>query len=202
MHNTRIERLWYDVTHGFGQKWKNFFADLEAHCQLNPSLPHHIWLLHHLFLASVNEDAQEWADAWNSHQLSIRRERRRSPRDIFFFSMIQDGPRGLSGAVDEDIGDPALYGIDWDTLGDGRMMTHFFENNPDELQEDNPFDATPAQFSHVPCEPPNSPLTIAQIQSLDNQLGEAVDVYSRSMSVRRLVWVEALSICNNLYSAV
>ncbi|KAJ7265822.1 hypothetical protein C8J57DRAFT_1069107, partial [Mycena rebaudengoi] len=36
VHNTRIERLWYDVTHGFGQKWKKFFTDLEVNHGLNP----------------------------------------------------------------------------------------------------------------------------------------------------------------------
>lgn len=60
VHNTRIERLWYDVTHGFGEKWKKFFYLLESHHGLNPLAPAHIWLLHHLFLAAINEDAQEW----------------------------------------------------------------------------------------------------------------------------------------------
>ncbi|KZT33080.1 hypothetical protein SISSUDRAFT_1027978, partial [Sistotremastrum suecicum HHB10207 ss-3] len=31
VHNTRIERLWYDVTKNFGKKWKNFFKDLEVY---------------------------------------------------------------------------------------------------------------------------------------------------------------------------
>ncbi|KAJ6526046.1 hypothetical protein B0H19DRAFT_1042286, partial [Mycena capillaripes] len=31
-----IERLWYDVTHGFGKKWKVFFLDLETNHGLNP----------------------------------------------------------------------------------------------------------------------------------------------------------------------
>ncbi|KAJ7302577.1 hypothetical protein DFH08DRAFT_722877, partial [Mycena albidolilacea] len=37
VHNTRIERLWYDVTHGFGKKWKVFFLDLETNHGLNPT---------------------------------------------------------------------------------------------------------------------------------------------------------------------
>ncbi|KAJ7073444.1 hypothetical protein B0H15DRAFT_740062, partial [Mycena belliarum] len=36
VHNTRIERMWYDVTHGFGHKWKKFFTDLEVQHGLNP----------------------------------------------------------------------------------------------------------------------------------------------------------------------
>ncbi|GBE86435.1 predicted protein [Sparassis crispa] len=111
VHNTRIERLWYDVTHGFGQKWKNFFLDLEVNHGFNRRLAAHIWLLHYLFLDAINDDAQEWAHAWNSHRLQIRGERSRSPRDIFLFSMVQDGPRGLSrvrNAVNEVVDDPSL----------------------------------------------------------------------------------------------
>ncbi|KAJ7501271.1 hypothetical protein B0H11DRAFT_1713617, partial [Mycena galericulata] len=36
VHNTRIERLWYYVTHGFGKKWKVFFLDLETNHGLDP----------------------------------------------------------------------------------------------------------------------------------------------------------------------
>ena len=71
VHNTRIERLWYDVTHGFGLKWKNFFIDLEAHCHLNPS---HIWLLHHLFMSTINADAEAWVHSWNNHTMQLKGE--------------------------------------------------------------------------------------------------------------------------------
>ncbi|THH10681.1 hypothetical protein EW146_g8295 [Bondarzewia mesenterica] len=54
VHNTRIERLWYDITQGFGQKWKNFFLELEHHYGLDPDRPAHIWLLYHLFLATID----------------------------------------------------------------------------------------------------------------------------------------------------
>ncbi|KAI5116773.1 hypothetical protein M0805_009887 [Coniferiporia weirii] len=53
VHNSRIERVWYDIMQGFGQKWKNFFIDLEIHHGLDPSWPAHIWLLHALFLPAV-----------------------------------------------------------------------------------------------------------------------------------------------------
>ncbi|KAJ6632501.1 hypothetical protein B0H10DRAFT_1740124, partial [Mycena sp. CBHHK59/15] len=91
VHNTRIEQLWYDVTHGFGQKWKKFFMDLEVHDGLNTRLPAYIWLIHHLFLDAINCDAQEWSAAWNSHHLQIRGERSRSPHDMFLFSRIGRG---------------------------------------------------------------------------------------------------------------
>lgn len=114
MHNTRIERIWYDVTHGFGQKWKRFFLELEHHHELDPTRPAHIWLLHFLFLDAINEDAQEWRHAWNSHKLQIKGERERSPRDIFLFGMVQNGPRGIrevAQTVDEQVQDVHEYAL-------------------------------------------------------------------------------------------
>lgn len=202
VHNTRIERLWYDVTHGFGQKWKNFFLELEAHHGLNPMVPAHIWLLHHLFLAAINEDAQEWAHVWNNHKMSIRGERQRSPRDMFFFSMVQDGVRGLPAEDEEDIGDPALYGIDWEDAQDPRLLRHHMENNPGEASvAGNSFQTGPAQLSEVPCEPPNCPFSPEQVAELDGLLADRVDVASRNMHVRRLVWLEALAICTEMDNA-
>lgn len=72
MHNIRIERLWVDVTLGFGGKWKHFFQDLEAYDALNSGNDNHIWLLHHLFLEAVNDDIHDWIGAWNNCVLAIR----------------------------------------------------------------------------------------------------------------------------------
>jgi hypothetical protein len=129
VHNTRIERLWYDITNGFGRKWKSFFMDLEAHHGLDPTRTAHIWLLHHLFLRSVDQDAQEWAQAWNSHKLQIKGQRERSPRDMFFFGMLQEGPRGMTAiapADDDEIEDYSSYGVDWEVNNDETMMAHYW----------------------------------------------------------------------------
>ncbi|KAJ6514803.1 hypothetical protein C8R47DRAFT_961413 [Mycena vitilis] len=202
VHNTRIERLWYDVTHGFGQKWKHFFMDLEVHHALNPLVPSHIWLLHHLFLADINRDAQEWAAAWNSHQLQIRGERARSPRDMFMFSMLQDGPRGLEYRADppvEPLDDPSTYGIDWAVADDPSLMTHLLNQNPQDWANRNPFAPGLDALSHVPCDAPDSPFDAQQIEALDARLATEVDTGSRIMNVRRLVWVKAMEICNGFY---
>ncbi|KAJ7079033.1 hypothetical protein C8R43DRAFT_1092889 [Mycena crocata] len=203
VNNTRIERLWYDVTHGFGHKWKLFFVELEVNHGLVPTIPAHIWLLHHLFLRCINDDAQEWAAAWNSHNLQIRGERTRSPRDIFLFSMVQDGPRGLERFFEppeEDVSDPATYGIDWEVGDDPTLMCHLLTQNPQDWEEHNPFAPGIADLSDVPCEPPNCPFSPEQIEYLDVQLGARVDTTSRSMNVRRLVWKEAFEICNGFYT--
>lgn len=206
VHNTRIERLWYDVTHGFGKKWKDFFISLEASHGLNPSVPEHIWLLHHLFLSAIDRDAQEWAEAWNSHQLQIRGERSRSPRDMFLFSLLQDGPRGIHTQLnppEDHVENIAAYGIDWDVASDPALMDHLLQNNPHDLVNANPFDATgPARLSDVPCEPPNCPFTEAQVEWLDDTLTQRVNMQSRNMDIRRVVWIEALSLCAYLVDQV
>ncbi|KAF7345496.1 hypothetical protein MVEN_01568100 [Mycena venus] len=204
VHNTRIERLWYDVTHGFGQKWKRFFMDLEVHHGLNPLLPAHIWLLHHLFLDAINCDAQEWAAAWNSHLLQIRGERSRSPRDMYIFSMLQDGPRGLEYRAEppsDDVEDPTTYGIDWDVADDSTLMTHLLDQNPQDWDEHNPFSPGQDALSHVPCDAPDAPseLTREHIAALDAELASTFDTSSRNMHVRRLVWMKAMEICNQFY---
>ncbi|KAK7059575.1 hypothetical protein R3P38DRAFT_3303414 [Favolaschia claudopus] len=203
VHNTRIERLWYDVTHGFGKKWKQFFLDLEANHGLNPT---HIWLLHHLFLSAINRDAQEWAEAWNSHQLTVRGQRERSPRDLFLFGMLREGPRGISSFLaapqEEEIEDLNDYGVDWEVNNEPELVAHLLENNPHERVdgETDPFasSTTPANLSEVLCEPPNRPFTPAQLQLLDSRLSAQVDLFSRNMNVRRLVWQAALEIARSI----
>ena len=204
VHNTRIERLWYDVTHGYGHKWKEFFLDLETHHNLDPNIPAHIWLIHYLFLEAINQDAQEWAAAWNSHVLQIQGERNRSPADIFLFSLVQDGPRGLDfqGDLEDDIvHDLAGYGVDWDVADDAQLMAHLLENNPRDWDESNPFHSPPSSFSHVPCDEPGCPFTVDEIALLDATLGAhpLVDMGSRNMQMRRVVWTVALNACMDIW---
>jgi hypothetical protein len=153
-------------------------------------------------LHCIDDDAQEWADAWNSHDLHIRGERARSPRDIFLFSMIHDGPRGFerfTDPLDESIEDPTTYGIDWDVVDNPALMRHHLVENPQEWENHNPFAPSIQDLSEVPCEPPNCPFSAEQIASLDSRLADAVDIHSRSMHVRKLVWIEAFRLCNEFY---
>ncbi|KAJ7731030.1 hypothetical protein B0H16DRAFT_1329504, partial [Mycena metata] len=142
-----------------------------------------------------NTDCQEWAEAWNLHNLQIRGEHTRSPRNMFLFSMVRDGPRGLEQSVEppsEDVEDPGAYGIDWQATDDPQLMTHLLNENP----EQSPFASGPPTHSHVLCEPPNSLFSPEQIALLK----AVVDVTSPSMGVRRLVWTEAFRICNEFYA--
>ncbi|KAJ7245205.1 hypothetical protein C8J57DRAFT_1438317 [Mycena rebaudengoi] len=56
--NTRIERLWVEVGTQFARRWRGFFTRLERMHGLDHDNPHHLWLLHYLFLDAINLDCQ------------------------------------------------------------------------------------------------------------------------------------------------
>lgn len=202
MHNVRIERLWRDLTLGFGSKWKLFFQGLEVNDRLNPDSPAHIWLLHYLFLPAINNDAMDWAQAWNKHTLTQQDRRQSSPEDMFFFGMMQNGVRGLA-PNDEDIGDPVEYGIDWDDFNDPQLLAHHDQENHVNTGDSNPFSTHhPNHLSHVELEEPASPLDPHQLQYLHDQLTQLPFFQSRSMDNHCLLWISALEICDGLFSSV
>ena len=176
------------------------------HDGLNPDLDAHIWLLHHLFLPEINADALDWANAWNSHTMRIRGERQRSPRDMFFFGMLQNGLRGVEGLQgpddhdDEDIGPLDEYGIDWEDYEEDNIRAHHGRENTADDLGDNPFlTHQPERLSHIPVDEPNAPLQPEQIAILDRELAIFPFWSSQSMQDRRMLWIEALRICVELF---
>ncbi|KAG6906726.1 hypothetical protein DXG01_012416 [Tephrocybe rancida] len=130
VHNIRIERLWRDLTMGFGEKWKDFLRALELHDGLDVNSDAHIWLLHYLFLADINDDALDWANAWNEHVVSIHGERQRSPKDMFVFGMIENGVRGWNPSDDNSPPfDVSEYGIDWNDYDNEGLRDHHDAHN-------------------------------------------------------------------------
>ncbi|PBK95697.1 hypothetical protein ARMGADRAFT_925675 [Armillaria gallica] len=202
VHNTRIERLWFDVTHDFGQKWKDFFLDLEVHYGLNPTNRHHLWLIHYLWLPSINQDAQDWMGMWNSHRMTLPRSSPRTPREMFRSSMIADGPRGIAELmarpIDDDVDDLNAFGIDWEVADDPTYMSHILEQNPEEWDEENPFSSAPPKPTHVPVEPPECPFNTESLEILSSTLADRVDLSDRRMEMRWVVWEEAISLCDYL----
>ncbi|KAF8836291.1 hypothetical protein BDN67DRAFT_911482, partial [Paxillus ammoniavirescens] len=88
-HNTHIERMWVEVGKQFVHRWKAFFLRLEQLHGLDRQNPAHLWLLHVLFLDSINDDAQRFIDEWNHHSLST--EKNQSPSDLRFLSEVEHG---------------------------------------------------------------------------------------------------------------
>lgn len=211
VHNIRCERCWYDLNQGFGVKWKNFFHDLEVFHGLVPTLSSHIWLLHHLFLPGIQSDAELWRNVWNTHIMQLKGERHQSPREMFFFGTIVNGPRGLHAARDpgdEEISDPTTYGIDWNEYEDDNIMANFFMANSGDHENAATSNSTdvpsnqhiqtanrPERLSVVEVIPPNCPLNGIEVGYMDHLLAQRVDLRSRNMNTRRMVWDTALALC-------
>jgi hypothetical protein len=172
IHNTRIERLWYDVTSGFGSKWKEFFLALEHNDELNPSLPSHIWLLHFLFRPAIHEDAQQGARGLN----------------------LRPRPN-----LDEDVGDVHQYGVDWSVHRDTNLMRHLRDHNPQDQAPATSF-RVPEHMANVQCEPPNCPFTSDEMVDLRIELSRrvAAHVNRRDMPSRRIVWCHAFDIASEI----
>src|ERR1700748_1922927 len=68
--NVRIERMWVEVGTQFLRQWKAFFIRLEKLHHLERANPHHLWLIHLLFLPEINSDCAEFQRTWNSHPIS------------------------------------------------------------------------------------------------------------------------------------
>ncbi|KAG6894990.1 hypothetical protein C0992_003632, partial [Termitomyces sp. T32_za158] len=149
VHNIRVERLWVDVTRGVGKKWKDLFRHLEVHDGLDVDNDAHIWLLHHLFLHTINVDLEVWADVWSHHILARRNEHHRSPRDMFVYGMQENGVRGLH--IDETIdGDLEGFGIDWNDVDNPQIRNHHNAHNANNGDAANPFlHPPPDHLSHV-----------------------------------------------------
>ncbi|KAL0565068.1 hypothetical protein V5O48_016964 [Marasmius crinis-equi] len=211
VHNIRIERLWRDVTQGFGIKWYNFFHDLELTCGLNPDVDVHVWLLHTLFLPSIDQDALEWAGAWNSHNLRLVRQRDRSPEDFYFFGILEEGLRGPEGVMDaegvfqwledeENVGELAAYGVDWEDLADPNLLRHHSTNNPNQYVN---FDALrtrqPEHLSLVEIPAFDSPFTTQEEANIfEEALIVMPEYYSRDMEDRKVLWVYAMDLLGNI----
>lgn len=124
---------------------------------------------------------------------------------MFFFSMLQDGARGVHLAnlpepVDEPLAPEELdhYGVDWDALNDQNIMNHHRQHNPQEYPSaQNAFNRPPS-LSDVPCEAPDCPFTVEQLTALNTHLFLHCDLQSRSMVVRRQIWITALEYCDTL----
>jgi hypothetical protein len=142
-----------------GGKWKRFFQNLSINAGFDPD-PSHIWLLHFLFLDALNEDIQEWANAWNHHKLSLEGERNKSPAELRAFSLIEHGPRGFDQAIDNI----QEYGIDWESYHDHHIQQHHSQENPQEVI--NPFVShQPESHLHVEIDEIQNPLTNAQMDA-------------------------------------
>ncbi|KAF8208063.1 hypothetical protein K438DRAFT_1574451 [Mycena galopus ATCC 62051] len=132
VHNVRIERLWVDITAQVGAVWAERFTNLELRHGLDINNLNHIWLLHFLFLATINSQLTFFAQSWNQHRIQIRNGPNRSPADMFVFDMLVNGVRGNQLPEEEPLSEEELevYGIDWSGLREDDLLASQQANNP------------------------------------------------------------------------
>lgn len=173
VHNVRIERLWVDVTAQIGATWADRFTTLELRHGLDINNIHHIWLLHALFLPTINAELSFFADSWNQHQIQIRNGPNRSPADMFGFDMYVHGVRGTQ-LPDDNLTEEELevFGVDWESLRDDDVLRSQQTNNSDNegwtswVGEVGP----PPNLGGVVLNPPPGPMSDAEVQFLLDNL--------------------------------
>ncbi|KAJ7581385.1 hypothetical protein C8J56DRAFT_793713 [Mycena floridula] len=128
VHNVWIKRLWVDVTAQVGHIWASMFNILELCHGLDINDQHHLWLLHHLFLGTINDHLALFVQGWNEHCIQIRGSANRSPNDMFIFDSYIHGVHGHQlDMTDEEL---EVYGIDWEGLNLDRVRESQMANNP------------------------------------------------------------------------
>jgi hypothetical protein len=190
VHNVRIERMWWDVTIQFGDKWKRFFMELETRYGLDIHNQKHKWLLHYLFLFMINNDIAAFIETWNNHKIRIRGEPNRSPIEIYGFDMGALGQRG-----DElDMEELETYGVDWQALGDdfvrraqARNATH--PGVTSWIGNSGP----PPNLNRVVVDSPPRPDSQDFLEALDTALEHLWSQIDHDSLVQR--WVVGLSHC-------
>ncbi|KII89575.1 hypothetical protein PLICRDRAFT_108288 [Plicaturopsis crispa FD-325 SS-3] len=114
VHNVRIERLWVDVIAQIGAAWADHFTSLELRHGLDINNINHVWLLHHLFLPSINQQLAFFAESWNQHRIQIRNGPNRLPADMFGFDMFVHGVRGGRLQIEDGLSaeEIEVFGVD------------------------------------------------------------------------------------------
>ena len=195
----RIERLWVDVTAQVGATWVNHFMMLELNFGLNINNSNHIWLLHYLFLPAINSVLSFFAQSWNEHKIEIRDGPNRSPSDMFGFDMLVHGIRG-DILPNDDMSQEELevFGVDWEALRDENILRSQRDNN-DLLEQPDTWlgrVGPPSNLNEVQVNAPEAPLTVVEIQNLDNIISSWIGL-GDDHSITQM-WIHGLAIASNL----
>ncbi|KAF8217573.1 hypothetical protein K438DRAFT_1557833 [Mycena galopus ATCC 62051] len=205
VHNVRIERLWVDVTAQVGATWGDHFTRLEVRYGLDINNVAHIWLLHLLFLGTINTQLAFFADSWNQHRIQIRNGANRSPTDMFVFDMYVNGVRGDQlPQEEEDLGEDELevYGIDWQGLRDDNILHSQAQNNSTTEGSSSWVGHTgpPPDLSQVIVQPPVGTLTEQEATNLYNSFSHLIGSAHDDDII--LLWNQALAHVRVLYPDV
>lgn len=117
--------------------------------------------------------------------------------------MLQHGMRGVDAAQfpgeSDSIGDIQGYGVDWEAFDEDNIREHHDQENSIDEEVDNPFVVGPLHLSDIQIPEANCPLTDRQIQQLEQGLRRLPHYLSSSMYDLRLLWIDTLEICQDLF---
>ncbi|KAJ3507942.1 hypothetical protein NMY22_g16776 [Coprinellus aureogranulatus] len=217
VHNVRIERLWVDVTAQVGSQWQTAFTNLELRHGLNINNPHHIWLLHYLFLPVINQQLSFFAESWNHHRIQIRGGPNRSPADMFGFDMLVHGVRGQQlpplqrpppQYEDHDLPEEELevYGIDWTAFRDDQLLRSLRGNNSQTEEGTSWIGRTgpPPNLNEVPLDPPDAPGQEGQFGQFQQEMGQWIrrlEEQGQDVTIEAL-WTTGLAAAQHVYGNI
>ncbi|KAF8955021.1 hypothetical protein BDZ97DRAFT_1675362 [Flammula alnicola] len=207
VHNVRIERLWVDVTAQVGSQWAGAFTDLELHLGLDINNVHHIWLLHFLFLPTINQQLSFFAESWNHHQIQIRRGPNRSPADMFSFDMLVHGIRGSQLPPEEllSLEELEVYGVDWAALRDEQVIASVQNSVPVQQEADGSSwigqVGPPPHLNEVSLDPPVVTLEDSQLQFFEATVGQWSAQAGPTITIQSL-WVYSLALARLVYGNI
>ncbi|KAJ7705169.1 hypothetical protein B0H16DRAFT_1827476, partial [Mycena metata] len=161
--NTRIERLWVEVGTQFARRWRAFFTRLGRIHNLDRKNPGHLWLLHRLFLPTLNEDCREFQEEWNLHPISGQMTSDQSPavscdslymekadftaQDIRFLGQTTEGvyrDDPLDGIHPDAIN--RYYGVAGPRLRRARHHTGAGVSEEDDDEDETDYEPTPEEL--------------------------------------------------------
>jgi len=203
----RIERLWVDVTAQVGSLWADAFTDLELQHGLDINSTHHIWLLHFLFLPTINQQLSFFAESWNQHRIQIRLGPNRSPADMFGFDMLVHGIRGSQLQPEEPLSAEELevFGVDWAALRDERVISSVRNSVPAEREGDGSSwigqVGPPAHLNEVAVDPPFVDMEGSQLQLFEETVARWSTQAGANITIPNL-WLYGLALARMIYGNV
>lgn len=186
-HNQRIERLWRDVRKDVINYYIILFSEMEARFNLNMDHPIVIFVLHALFLNSLNDDLDQYVSRWNNHSVST--ERNHTPKQLL--ALNQDTSAAVF--VDEDYYGLAEEEEDGEEANEAFLETHAAVVNDNNNNSDNNNNANilkQVELNPLPC-----PLTPQQLAVFN----PPSIVLEDSMEVKLDKFIYALNLCGQLY---
>jgi hypothetical protein len=195
-----------NLTLSFGAKWYDFFHKLEFQSGLDINSENHLWLLHFLFLPSINRDATLFIETWNNHRIQIRRGTNRSPIDMYGFDMLAHGVRGDLHVTPGDVDmlspdDLEIFGVDWAGLHDAEIRRSHRANNPiyegTTTWRSGGGPPDPDMLSYVDVNPPVGIFDEAQVEALRQFILPTMGWFNEPTLTQR--WVQGLAFATAMH---